>query len=99
MRQALPMRTLGVDLSAQPKETAARFPDWRDGCAAPERIVTESLTSSALLESTPSLPWRFSGGKRGHGRVLEGTKALHINLLPTLVRARAYPHWVGRMFP
>jgi predicted nuclease with RNAse H fold len=44
------MRTLGIDLSAQPKETAAWFLTWRDGRAETDRIVTESLTDAFLLE-------------------------------------------------
>ena len=31
--------------------------------------------SDGLEPSTPSLPFRFRGGKRGHARVCEGTKA------------------------
>lgn len=44
------MRTLGIDLAAQPKETAAWVLTWRDGRPETDRIVTDSLTDAALLE-------------------------------------------------
>ncbi len=43
------MRTLGIDLSAQPKNTAAWLLTWRNGRAVTERVITNGLTDAALL--------------------------------------------------
>jgi len=45
-----------------------------------KRPICRSLSkpSDGLEPSTPSLPFRFHGGKRGYARVCEGTNTPHI---------------------
>jgi predicted nuclease with RNAse H fold len=46
----LTVRTLGIDLSAQPKQTAACWIAWKDGVGRVEAIVEQELSDSTLVD-------------------------------------------------
>jgi hypothetical protein len=54
--------------------------------------------SDELEPSTPSLPFSFRGGKRGHGRVISGTKGPRVEAIGRGVATRAFPRVNGLVF-
>jgi hypothetical protein len=55
--------------------------------------------SDGLEPSTPSLPWRFWGGTRVHGRASKIAFDLQIAALRRVTRVLAYPRVVDLMYP
>src|SRR5215210_4930994 len=54
--------------------------------------------SDGLEPSTPSLPFRFRGGKHGHSRVSEGTKAPQAGGIRRRAVTRVWTRAVGLVF-
>ena len=44
------MRTLGIDLATEPKETAACWITWRDGTGLVDELIKRSLTDDVVVE-------------------------------------------------
>jgi hypothetical protein len=55
--------------------------------------------SDGLEPSTPSLPWRFWGGKAGHGRALASTMCLQSEGFVDVGRDRACPRVLSLVYP
>ena len=55
--------------------------------------------SDGLEPSTPSLPWRFWGGTRVHGRASKIAFDLQISALQRVIRVLAYPRVPDLMYP
>jgi hypothetical protein len=55
--------------------------------------------SDGLEPSTPSLPWRFRGGTRGHGRAFAATFLLQIGQSGRVADARAWSLVLELLYP
>jgi hypothetical protein len=68
-----------------------RVPDWATKIAKMRPFCRVFLKPSSGLEpETPSLPWRFRGGTRVHGRASAATFLLQIELSGCVADVRAW---------
>jgi hypothetical protein len=64
-----------------------------------QRLHLLEEPSSGLEPETPSLPWRFWGGTRVHGRASKIAFDLQIGALRRVTRVLACPRVVDLMYP